>query len=102
MMIIMWHSSNICNMCSTLTASLLCFPKMESSTGENSKDALKSNLGNDTCEKMEDVILSEHTQTGAKSSLTEPPAQENRHMEIWSVLENVWNRINVFRYHLLK
>lgn len=75
---------------------------MESSTGENSKGTLKSNLGNDTCEKMEDVILSEHTQTGDKFPLTEPSAQENRHMEIWSVLESVWNRINVFRYYLLK
>ncbi|KAM3841965.1 transcriptional protein SWT1 isoform 5-T5 [Vipera latastei] len=71
--------------------------EMESSTGENSKGTLKSNLGNDTCEKMEDVILSEHTQTGDKFPLTEPSAQENRHMEIWSVLESVWNRINVFR-----
>ncbi|XP_070797061.1 transcriptional protein SWT1 isoform X2 [Pituophis catenifer annectens] len=76
--------------------------EMESSTGENSKDALKSNLGNDTCEKMEDVILSEHSQTGAKSPLTEPPAQENRHMEIWSVLENVWNRINVFSFEIFQ
>ncbi|XP_058030397.1 transcriptional protein SWT1 isoform X2 [Ahaetulla prasina] len=76
--------------------------EMESSTGENSKDTLTSNLGNDTCEKMEDVILSEHTQTGAKSPLTKPPAQENRHMEIWSVLENVWNRINVFSFEIFQ
>ncbi|XP_032082258.1 transcriptional protein SWT1 isoform X1 [Thamnophis elegans] len=76
--------------------------EMESSIGENSKDTLKSNLGNDTCEKMEDVILSEHTQTGDKSPLTEPSAQENRHKEIWSVLENVWNRINVFSFEIFQ
>ncbi|KAM3841963.1 transcriptional protein SWT1 isoform 3-T3 [Vipera latastei] len=76
--------------------------EMESSTGENSKGTLKSNLGNDTCEKMEDVILSEHTQTGDKFPLTEPSAQENRHMEIWSVLESVWNRINVFSFEIFQ
>ncbi|XP_039213544.1 transcriptional protein SWT1 isoform X1 [Crotalus tigris] len=76
--------------------------EMESSTGENSKDTRKSNLGNDTYEKMEDVILSEHTQTGDKSPLTKCSAQENRHMEIWSVLESVWNRINVFSFEIFQ
>ncbi|XP_063154497.1 transcriptional protein SWT1 [Candoia aspera] len=76
--------------------------KMESSTGENSADTLKSNLENDTCEKMEDVILSEHTQTGDKSLFTEPSVQGNRHMEIWSVLESVWNRINVFSFEIFQ
>ncbi|XP_070602418.1 transcriptional protein SWT1 isoform X2 [Erythrolamprus reginae] len=76
--------------------------EMEPSIGENSKDTLKSNLGNDTCEKMEDVILSEHTQTGDKSSLSKPSTQENRHVEIWSVLENVWNRINVFSFEIFQ
>ncbi|XP_025019184.1 transcriptional protein SWT1 [Python bivittatus] len=76
--------------------------KMESSTGGNSTDTLKSNLGNDTCEKMEDVILSEHTQTGDKPLFTEPSTQINKHMEIWSVLESVWNRINVFSFEIFQ
>ncbi|KAM6456552.1 transcriptional protein SWT1 isoform 1-T1 [Liasis olivaceus] len=81
---------------------LKAIQKMESSTGENSTDTLKSNLGNDTCEKMEDVILSEQTQTGDKPLFTEPSAQINKHMEIWSVLESVWNRINVFSFEIFQ
>nr|XP_056700695.1 transcriptional protein SWT1 [Euleptes europaea] len=68
--------------------------KIQSGTGQNSSDA--------ACEKMEDVTLTQHTEAGAKSLPTEPTAQGNRHQEIWSVLESVWNTINLYRLEVFQ
>ncbi|XP_053247379.1 transcriptional protein SWT1 isoform X2 [Podarcis raffonei] len=65
--------------------------------GPNTPDTLKSTSGTTACEQMEDVALVQHTQDVDTSLSPKPLAQGNRHVEIWSVLESVWNTINLFR-----
>uniref|UniRef100_A0ACB8E8S8 Uncharacterized protein n=1 Tax=Sphaerodactylus townsendi TaxID=933632 RepID=A0ACB8E8S8_9SAUR len=80
-------SASVNTLCETLE-------KIRSGTGQNSSEA--------TCEKMEDVTLIQHTEAGAKSLPAEPLAQGNRHQEIWSVLENVWNTMNLYRLEVFQ
>ncbi|XP_048364857.1 transcriptional protein SWT1-like isoform X2 [Sphaerodactylus townsendi] len=65
-------------------------------------ETLEKNSSEATCEKMEDVTLIQHTEAGAKSLPAEPLAQGNRHQEIWSVLENVWNTMNLYRLEVFQ
>lgn len=57
---------------------------------------------NAACEKMEATLP--HLQSIEEKELNPSfhVAQENRHQEIWSVLEGVWNTMNLYRYSLLK
>ncbi|XP_054837045.1 transcriptional protein SWT1 [Eublepharis macularius] len=68
--------------------------KIQSGTGQNSLEV--------ACEKMEDATLIQHTEAEAKSLPTEPSAHENRHPEIWSVLETVWNTMNLYRHEVFQ
>ncbi|XP_062990842.1 transcriptional protein SWT1 isoform X2 [Elgaria multicarinata webbii] len=68
----------------------------KSDAGPNSSETYKSTPRSAACEKMEAVTLTEHTQAGDKLLSPKPLALGNRHMEIWSVLESVWNTINLF------
>lgn len=68
----------------------------QSDTGPNSSETFKSPSGSSTCEKMEDVTLTQEIQVGDRSQAPEPLAEGNKHMEIWSVLQNVWDTVNRF------
>ncbi|XP_053098599.1 transcriptional protein SWT1 isoform X4 [Hemicordylus capensis] len=68
---------------------------------QNSSDALKSTSVNAACEKMEEVLLPQHTPE-KESLLPVSLTQGNRHPEIWSVLENVWNTINLFSHEVFQ
>ncbi|XP_077784432.1 transcriptional protein SWT1 isoform X1 [Podarcis muralis] len=70
--------------------------------GPNTPDTLKSTSGTTACEQMEDVALTQHTQDVDTSLSPKPLAQGNRHVEIWSVLESVWNTINLFSLELFQ
>ncbi|XP_033007257.1 transcriptional protein SWT1 [Lacerta agilis] len=70
--------------------------------GPNTPDTLKSTSGATACEQMEDVALTQHTQDVDTSLSPKPLAQGNRHVEIWSVLESVWNTINLFSLELFQ
>nr|XP_020650745.1 transcriptional protein SWT1 [Pogona vitticeps]XP_020650746.1 transcriptional protein SWT1 [Pogona vitticeps]XP_020650747.1 transcriptional protein SWT1 [Pogona vitticeps]XP_020650748.1 transcriptional protein SWT1 [Pogona vitticeps]XP_020650750.1 transcriptional protein SWT1 [Pogona vitticeps]XP_020650751.1 transcriptional protein SWT1 [Pogona vitticeps]XP_020650752.1 transcriptional protein SWT1 [Pogona vitticeps] len=70
--------------------------KFQSGTGANSSDTFKSTSGDSACEKMEDVILTQEIQVGDKSPASEPLAEGNKHMEIWAVLQTVWDTVNQF------
>ncbi|XP_059583647.1 transcriptional protein SWT1 [Alligator mississippiensis] len=51
---------------------------------------------NAACEKMEDVTLHQQTCEEGKSLSDAQLARDNRHLQIWSVLESVWNTINLY------
>ncbi|KAL8178137.1 UNVERIFIED_CONTAM: hypothetical protein K2H54_030865 [Gekko kuhli] len=68
--------------------------KIKTGTGQNSSEA--------TCEKMEDMTLMQHTEARTESLPTEPLAQGNRRQEIWSVLESVWNTMNLYRLEVFQ
>lgn len=58
---------------------------------------------NAACEKME--AMTPNLQNREEEKKLHPSfhvAQENRHQEIWSVLEGVWNTMNLYRYGKLK
>ncbi|XP_042322319.1 transcriptional protein SWT1 isoform X3 [Sceloporus undulatus] len=65
-------------------------------TEPDTSGVLKSTSGETACEKMEDVAFIQNTQTVDKSLSSKPLAKGNRHMEIWSVLQILWDRINGF------
>ncbi|XP_053098591.1 transcriptional protein SWT1 isoform X2 [Hemicordylus capensis] len=73
----------------------------QSGIRQNSSDALKSTSVNAACEKMEEVLLPQHTPE-KESLLPVSLTQGNRHPEIWSVLENVWNTINLFSHEVFQ
>lgn len=57
---------------------------------------------NAACEKMEATTPSLQSTEEKELHPSFHVAQENRHQEIWSVLEGVWNTMNLYRYSLLK
>ncbi|XP_062836806.1 transcriptional protein SWT1 isoform X1 [Anolis carolinensis] len=60
------------------------------------QNAFKSTSGEIACEKMEDVALVQNTQIGETSLSPKPLIQGNKHMEIWSVLQTLWDKMNGF------
>ncbi|KAH0618302.1 hypothetical protein JD844_017371 [Phrynosoma platyrhinos] len=78
------------------TSCLLYFHQFQLGTEQNSSGVLKSTSGETACEKMEDVALIQNTQTGDKLLSPKPLAEGNRYMEIWSVLQTLWDRMNGF------
>uniref|UniRef100_A0A8C8RUJ2 Transcriptional protein SWT1 n=1 Tax=Pelusios castaneus TaxID=367368 RepID=A0A8C8RUJ2_9SAUR len=69
------------------------FPKVESDKGQKSSDALSENT---VYEKMEDVTVHLQTCEEDKSLSDTQLVQHKRHQEIWSVLESIWNTINLY------
>lgn len=57
---------------------------------------------NAACEKMEAMVPNLQSTEEKELHPSFPVAQENRHQEIWSVLEGVWNTMNLYRYGLPK
>lgn len=55
---------------------------------------------NAVCEKMEATTANLQDSEKEKSHPSFCVAQENRHQEIWSVLEGVWNTMNLYRYSM--
>lgn len=57
---------------------------------------------NAVCEKMEAMTPNLQSSEEKKLLPRFHASQESRHQEIWSVLEGVWNTINLYRYVMLK
>lgn len=53
------------------------------------------------CERMEATTPNLQNCEGKKLPSSIHVSQENRHQEIWSVLEGVWNTMNLYRYSVL-
>ncbi|XP_067997417.1 transcriptional protein SWT1 isoform X3 [Melanerpes formicivorus] len=60
---------------------------------------LSENAG---CEKMEAMAPNLQEAEEGKSGSSFQVAQENRHQEIWSVLEGVWNTINLYSIEIFQ
>ena len=57
---------------------------------------------NAVCEEMEAMTPNLQNSEEKKPHPSFHVTQENRRQEIWSVLEGVWNTINLYRYGVLK
>ncbi|XP_009949705.1 PREDICTED: transcriptional protein SWT1, partial [Leptosomus discolor] len=57
---------------------------------------------NAICEKMEAVTPNLQNSAEEKLHSSFPVVQENRHQEIWSVLEGVWNTINLYSIEIFR
>ncbi|NXN10940.1 SWT1 protein, partial [Indicator maculatus] len=57
---------------------------------------------NAVCEKMEAMAPTLQESEEGKSHASFQVAQENRHQEIWSVLEGVWNTINLYSIEIFQ
>ncbi|NXL36151.1 SWT1 protein, partial [Glaucidium brasilianum] len=57
---------------------------------------------NAVCEKMEAMIPNLQNSEEKKPHPSFYVAQENRHQEIWSVLEGVWNTINLYSIEIFQ
>ncbi|NWU41611.1 SWT1 protein, partial [Hylia prasina] len=57
---------------------------------------------NAACEKMEATVPSLQSTEGKELHPSFHVAQENRHQEIWSVLEGVWNTMNLYSIELFQ
>nr|XP_060630487.1 transcriptional protein SWT1 isoform X1 [Anolis sagrei ordinatus] len=60
------------------------------------QNAFKSASGETACEQMEDVTLVQNTQIGDTSISPKSLIQGNKHVEIWSVLQTLWDKMNGF------
>ncbi|KAJ7332640.1 hypothetical protein JRQ81_014820 [Phrynocephalus forsythii] len=69
----------------------------QSATGSTSSGTFNSTSGNSPCEKMDDVALTQEILVGDEPvTSSESFAEGNKHVEIWSVLESVWDTVNRF------
>ncbi|KFQ48239.1 Transcriptional protein SWT1, partial [Nestor notabilis] len=57
---------------------------------------------NAVCEKMEAMTPNLQSSEEKKLHPSFPVSQENRHQEIWSVLEGVWNTINLYSIEIFQ
>ncbi|XP_077188768.1 transcriptional protein SWT1 isoform X2 [Paroedura picta] len=72
----------------------LCETLEKTGTGQNSSEA--------SYEKMEDMSLTQHTEARTESLPAVPLPQGKRHQEIWSILESVWNTMNLYRLEVFQ
>ncbi|KYO24219.1 transcriptional protein SWT1 isoform A [Alligator mississippiensis] len=87
----------------TLADLLQCYKKhwfavfgQDGSDHNHKSEAPEDVSENAACEKMEDVTLHQQTCEEGKSLSDAQLARDNRHLQIWSVLESVWNTINLY------
>ncbi|NXW48640.1 SWT1 protein, partial [Nyctiprogne leucopyga] len=78
------------------------FYKVRSDSEQDLSEDIVVLSENAACEKMEAMTPNLQNSEGKKLHSSFHVAQENRHQEIWSVLEGVWNTINLYRYGMLK
>ncbi|KAM6323477.1 LOW QUALITY PROTEIN: transcriptional protein SWT1-like [Aegotheles albertisi] len=57
---------------------------------------------NAVCEKMEAMTPNQQNSEEKKLQPSFPVAQENRHEEIWSVLDGLWNMINMYSIEIFQ
>ncbi|KFP75470.1 Transcriptional protein SWT1, partial [Acanthisitta chloris] len=57
---------------------------------------------NATCEKMEATTPNLQSSEAKQLHPSFPVAQENRHQEIWAVLEGVWNTMNLYSIEIFQ
>ncbi|XP_021259678.1 transcriptional protein SWT1 isoform X2 [Numida meleagris] len=78
------------------------FTEVRSDSEQNLSEDIMVLSKSSPCERMEETIP--HLQNCEEKRL--PPsthvAQENRHQEIWSVLEGVWNTMNLYRLEIFQ
>ena len=78
------------------------FYKVRSDSEQDLSEDIMVLSENAVCEKMEAMTPNLQSSEEKKLHPSFHVAQENRHQEIWSVLEGVWNTINLYRYSMLK
>ncbi|XP_039342691.1 transcriptional protein SWT1 isoform X1 [Mauremys reevesii] len=79
-----------------VTKLLQMLAEVRSDSGQKSSEALTALSENTAGSKMEDVRLHLQTCEEGKSLSNTQLSQDKRHQEIWSVLENIWNTINLY------
>lgn len=78
------------------------FYKVRSESEQDLSEDIMVLSENAVCEKMEAMTPNLQNREEKKLHPSFHVAQENRHQEIWSVLEGVWNTMNLYRYGVLK
>lgn len=76
------------------------FYKVRSDSEQHLSEDIMVLSENAVCEKMEATTPNLQDSEKEKSHPSFRVAQENRHQEIWSVLEGVWNTMNLYRYSM--
>ncbi|XP_067391221.1 transcriptional protein SWT1 isoform X2 [Emydura macquarii macquarii] len=79
-----------------VTKLLQMLAEVGSDKRQKSSETLTALSENTVCEKMEDVAVHLQTCEEGKSLSNTQLVQDKRHQEIWSVLESVWNTINLY------
>ncbi|XP_038270862.1 transcriptional protein SWT1 isoform X1 [Dermochelys coriacea] len=79
-----------------VTKLLQMLAEVQSDSGQKSSEALTALSENTAGSKMEDVRLHLQTCEEGKSLSNTQLSQDKRHQEIWSVLERIWNTINLY------
>ncbi|KAM7162153.1 transcriptional protein SWT1 isoform 1-T1 [Macrochelys suwanniensis] len=79
-----------------VTKLLQMLAEVRSDSGQKSSEALAALSENTLGLKMEDVRLHLQTCEEGKSLSNSQLSQDKKHQEIWSVLESIWNTINLY------
>lgn len=75
---------------------------MRSDSEQNLSEDIAVLSKSSPCERMEETTPNLQNCEEKRLPASTHDAQENRHQEIWSVLEGVWNTMNLYRYGVLK
>ncbi|XP_056212124.1 transcriptional protein SWT1 isoform X2 [Falco biarmicus] len=76
--------------------------EVRSDSEQNLSEDIAVHSENPVCEKMEAVTPNLQNSEEKKLHPSFHVAQENRHQEIWSVLEGVWNTINLYSIEIFQ
>ena len=75
---------------------------MRSDSEQNLSEDIAVLSKSSPCERMEETTPNLQNCKEKRLPASTHDAQENRHQEIWSVLEGVWNTMKLYRYGVLK
>ncbi|XP_062437936.1 transcriptional protein SWT1 isoform X2 [Rhea pennata] len=78
------------------------FSEVKSDSGQDVSEDTMVLSENAVCEKMEAMTPTQQNCEEKKLQPSTQEAQENRHREIWSVLEGVWNTINLYSVEIFQ
>ncbi|KAM8805366.1 transcriptional protein SWT1 [Eudromia elegans] len=78
------------------------FTEVKADSGQDLSEDTMVLSENAVCEKMEAMIPNLQNCEEKKLHLSTHMAQGNRHQEIWSVLEGVWNTINLYSVEIFQ
>ncbi|XP_015725337.1 transcriptional protein SWT1 isoform X2 [Coturnix japonica] len=78
------------------------FTEVKSDSEQNLSEDITVLSKSSPCERMEATIPNLQNCEEKRIPATIQVAQENRHQEIWSVLEGVWNKMNLYRLEIFQ